>query len=301
MTLAIRRCISLAALLLVFGVTPASAQLEDTLEDLTGDVAEGYLDPLANGLSASLNSGIFRSGHVPIAGLTFTLDLRAAIVGFSDEDQTFTPAGLPDGFTTDGVPTVVGSLESGTASGPGGTEILFPGGFDLEHFGIIVPQLTVGSVMGTRAIFRYISLSLGDEEDEFGDFYLFGIGGQHSISQYLPGLPVDVAAGIMYQKFEIGDELVKSSATTFNVTGSKMFGAVVTVEPYVGLSIDRFGMDAEYTSVDDVIGDIKLEFENRTDPRITLGANLNLPGVKLNAEILNAAETGYSVGLSFGI
>ncbi len=230
MKLAIRRCFALAALLVAFGVVPASAQLEDTLEDLTGDVAEGYLDPLANGLSASLNSGIFRTGDVPLAGLSFTLDLKAVVVGFSDDDQTFTPS-LPDGFSTDGVPTVVGGLEHGTATGPGGAEILFPSGFDLEHFGIIVPQITVGSVMGTRAIFRYVSLSLGDEDEEFGDFYLFGIGGQHSISRYLPGLPVDVAAGIMYQKFEIGDELLKSTAVSFNVTGSKTIGQEMEGEP----------------------------------------------------------------------
>ncbi len=60
-------------------------------------------------------------------------------------------------------------------------------------------------------------------------------------------------------------------------------------------------MDAKYTNVDAGIGDIEVNFESRTDPHLTLGANLNLPGVKLNAEILNAAETGYSVGLSFGM
>ena len=41
---------------------PAHAQLEENLTSLTGDQTQGYLGPLATGLSAALNSGIFKSG-----------------------------------------------------------------------------------------------------------------------------------------------------------------------------------------------------------------------------------------------
>jgi len=200
-------------------------------------------------------------------------------------------------------PTVVGDLEPAYLTGPGGTQLPFPGGFDLEHFGIAVPQLSVGSVFGTRAIVRYISLSLGDEDDEFGDFSYWGIGGQHSISRYLPGLPVDVAAGIMYQKFSIGDDdLVEAKAIALNVTGSKKFGMVISVEPYVGIGIDSFEMDAQYTFDDgSTTEEISVAFDRQNDFHGTLGLNVNLPGVKLHGELNQAAASGYAVGLSFGI
>ena len=298
-----RTSVGLIALAVALAASPAAAQLEDTLEDLTADVAEGYLGPLAHGMSASLNSGIFRTGHVPSAGLNLTLDFKAVIVGFSDEDQTFTPANLPAGFSTGGVPTVVGSLEAGEATGPGGATILYPSGFDLEHFGLVVPQLTVGSIMGTRAFLRWIpSVELGDEGDDLGKISFFGIGAQHSISQYLPGLPVEIAGGAMYQKLTIGDDLLKSSAVAFNVTASKSFGMIVSIEPYVGLGIDSFQLDVAYTYEEGSTSqDLEVNFDRETDPHMTLGTNLNLPGVKLHGEIFNAAENGYAVGLSFGI
>jgi hypothetical protein len=302
MILAIRRTAVLSLLALALAVAPASAQLEDALEDINEDVAVGYLGPFSKGLSASLNSGIFRSGDVPLMGLNFTVDFKAVVVGFADDDRTFIPSTLPEGFTTEGIPTVIGDTGAGSAIGPGGAEIAYPGGFDLEHFGVLVPQVTVGSVAGTRAIFRYISLELGDED--LGDFSLFGIGGQHSISRYLPGLPVDVAAGVMYQSFEIGDDLVKAKALAFNVTGSKKFGRVVNVEPYLGLGIDTFKMEAKYDFDDDSVPEgfrrIEADFDRETDLHLTLGAGVNLPVVKLHGELNVAAENGWAAGVSFG-
>ncbi|GJM44585.1 MAG: hypothetical protein DHS20C21_14270 [Gemmatimonadota bacterium] len=293
------------ALAMVLGAglaaTPASAQLETTLESLSGEFAQGYLGPLADGMSGSMNSGIFRNGDVPFAGLNLTLDLKAVVVGFSDDHQTYT-AEVED-FGSGEVPTVVGSLEPGSLTGPGGATLPFPGGFDLEHFGIAVPQLTVGSVYGTRAIIRYISLSLGDEDDDLGEFSYWGIGGQHSVSRYLPGLPVDVAAGLMYQKFNIGkDDLVTAKALAFNLTGSKKFGMVVSVEPYVGIGVDSFEMDAQYTFDNDgTEEEIALTFDRQNDFHGTIGVSLNVPGVKLHGELNKAAASGYAVGLSFGI
>ncbi|HMB71199.1 MAG TPA: hypothetical protein VKU85_17950, partial [bacterium] len=78
------------ALLSLLATAPATAQLETTLESLTGEYAAGYLGPLADGMSGAMNSGIFRSGDVPFAGLNLTLDLKAVVVGFSDDHQTYT-------------------------------------------------------------------------------------------------------------------------------------------------------------------------------------------------------------------
>jgi hypothetical protein len=124
------------------------------------------------------------------------------------------------------------------------------------------------------------------------------LGGQHSISRYFPGIPVDLAAGVMWQRFTIGkDDVVEAKALAFNVTGSKKFGMVVSLEPYVGVGIDSFEMEANYNSDGETI---KVDFDRENDLHLTVGSSLNLPIVKVHGEFNVAAENGFAVGLSFG-
>jgi hypothetical protein len=280
---------------------PARAQLEDNLTSLSDEQVQGYLGPLVTGLSACLNSGIFKSGNVPTTGFNLTVDIKAAYMSFSDEDRVFTTPALP-GYPSTQAPTVVGDEGSVAVDHEtlgSSAQFVYPGGFDMAHFGVAVPQVTIGSVLGTRAMFRYISLSLGDEGEDLGDFEMLGIGGQHSVSQYLPGIPVDVAVGAMWQTFKIGDGIVDASALALNVTGSRKFGAVVSFEPYVGVGLDTFNMDAKYETNNGE--EIKVEFDRQSDPHVTLGAGINLPVIKIHGEFDIAAQTGFAGGLSFGI
>jgi hypothetical protein len=276
---------------------PAHALLEDNLSSLSEEQTVGYLSPLVNGLSGSLNSGIFRSGHVPPSGFSLTLDVKAAYMSFSDDDRVFATPEF-GGYESVDAPTVVGDTQSVTADHQtvGGLQFTYPGGFDMSNFGLAVPQLTIGNVAGTRAMVRYISLSLGDED--VGDLKFFGIGGQHSISQYAPGLPLDVAVGIMYQSLELGDGVVDATALALNVTGSRRYGQAVSLEPYVGLGLDSFSMDAKYDTGDE---EIKAEFDRSDDFHLSLGTGVNFPGVKLHAEYSIAAVNGFAGGISFGI
>jgi hypothetical protein len=282
----------------VLVAAPAHALLEDNLSSLSEEQTVGYLSPLASGLSGSLNSGIFRSGHVPPSGLSLTLDVKAAYMSFSDDDRIWTTPAA-GGYESVEAPTVIGDTQSVSADHQtvGGLQFTYPGGFDMSNFGVAVPQVTIGNVLGTRAMVRYISLSLGDED--VGDLKFFGIGGQHSISQYLPGVPVDLAFGIMYQSLELGDGVVDASALALNVTGSKRLGeGAVSLEPYLGVGLDSFSMDAKYDSGDD---EINAEFDRANDGHLTLGTGVNLPGVKIHAEYSVAAVNGFAGGISFGI
>lgn len=276
---------------------PAHAVLEDNLSSLSDEQTVSYLTPLASGLSGSLNSGIFRSGNVPSAGFSLTLDLKGAYMSFSDDDRVYTTS-TSGGFESVEAPTVVGDPGSVTADhqSVSGLQFTYPGGFDMKNFGLAVPQLTIGNFAGTRAMVRYISLSLGEED--VGDLRFFGIGGQHSISQYLPGMPVDLAFGAMWQTLKVGDGVVDATALALNVTGSRRFGTGVSIEPYVGVGMDSFEMKAEYDSGDE---QITADFDRRNDGHLSLGTGINLPGVKLHAEYSVAAVNGFAGGISFGI
>ena len=295
----------LFVLLWAAGVSPAAGQIEDQLSAYTGRNAEGYLQPLADAFGANLNSGLFHSAHIPRTGLTLTLELPMMAVFFGDDDRTFS-ATTEGNFTpeqTTSAPTVVGSGQVKLVTGSGGTQFAFPGGFNLNSFALAVPQLRIGSVMGTQALIRYIAFNIGDEE--LGNISLFGFGLRHSISQYLsPAFPVDLAGGFFWQSLNIGENqqgssLLSSSAFTVGVQASRRF---VVIEPYAGLSLDRHSVDVAYTS--DVAGselDIDLDFEATSTLHLTLGLCLNLTYFKAYIDYNVASQSSLSFGGVLGI
>jgi hypothetical protein len=290
-----RTRIGLVAAIALAVAVPAHAQIEANLGALSGDNAKGYLQPLQDALSGTMNSAIFQSGNVPKVGFGLQLGVKLMGVTFADEDKIYTPTN-PPGYSTVEASTVVGSETSVASTGPGGATIYHPGGFALDEFALAVPQLTIGSVAGTRAVVRYIALDLGDAE--LGDFSLFGIGAQHSISQYFAVLPIDLAAGVFYQSFQVGkDDLVKVSALAFHVMGSKKFGML---EPYVGVGFDNLSMEANYTNTQSGQS-VNVDFDSATDLHLTGGVSLVLPVVRLHAEGNIAATNGVAVGLTFGL
>lgn len=291
------RVLATAALAVAVLCPPAGAQLSDNLGALSGDNAKHYLAPLTSGLSGTLNTAIFHGASIPLAGLTFNVGIQAMGIEFDDDDRLYTPS-APAGFTpTTSIqaPTVIGGTDAVEQPGAGGTTLYHPGGFDVSNFMVAVPQLTIGSVLGTRAVVRYISLDLGDTE--LGDFTLWGIGAQHSVSRYFPGLPVDIAAGLFYQKFTISDDLVDAGALHLNVMASRKLGLF---EPYAAVGWDQLDMKSEYTSTS--TGEtIKVDFDSESNGHFTIGSTLGLAVVKLYGELNFAAETGMAAGLSFGI
>jgi len=298
MTRSVAWTVVLVALAAAGLVAPASAQLQDNLGALTGDNAKGYLGPLPKALSGTLNAAIFHSGDVPKTGVNFTIGVRLMGVTFDDGDRLYRPSD-PPGFSSTGpvdAPTIIGDTQAVQQSGQGGTTLYHPGGFDIGEFALAVPELQFGSVAGTRAVVRWISLDLGDSD--FGKLSLFGIGAQHSISQYFEKLPLDLAGGFLYQTFKIDDNLVDTKAFHINVTGSKRFGVF---QPYVGVGFDNFKMDAEYEDSTSPGGQkIGVDFDAESNMHLTLGGMLDFPVVKINGELNVAATNGVAVGLSFG-
>jgi hypothetical protein len=291
--------VALAGIFLSGLAATASAQLEANLGALSGENAKGYLSPLPNALSTTMNSAVFRSGYVPKMGLNFEIGVGVMGISFDKADRTYTPVD-PAGFqSTEQVtaPTIIGDTQAVEQQGQAGTVLYHPGGFDIDNFTVAVPQLMIGSVAGTRAVVRYISLDLGDTD--LGKFKLWGLGAQHSISQYFPTLPVDLAVGAFYQQFKIGDnDLVKTNAFHADVTGSRRFGVL---QPYAAVGFDTFGMRIKYTSQTvDPDQKIDVKFDNKTHAHLTGGVLATLAFVRLNAEFDIAAENGLAVGLSFG-
>jgi len=287
-------------LLLFLAASPAAAtDIGDQLSAYGEDNAKGYLQPLVDAIGVEINSGLYHSAAIDKSwGVKFELQAMALI--FPSSDATFS-ATTEDGFTpqqTVDAPTVVGSGDAVTVDGDNNTQFAFPGGFNLNSFGLAVPQLRVRIPTGSEVLVRYIAGAFADDV-EIGDMKLMGFGARHNISQYFAdSIPAELTVGAFYQKFEGGD-VWDATALSFGLQISKK---VWIIDTYGGFAMDSFKMDVKYDS--EATGEsvpTTLNFDSGFYTHITIGLNVELGIVFANLEA-NFAETmsfGAGVGVGF--
>lgn len=277
-----------------------TGQLEDNLSAYIGKNAEGYLGPLRDGVGGALNSGLFMYPGVPSGGFHVRLDLRAMIVSYKDEDRTFmatTEDSFGDDPQTVEAPTLVGSTESVTVIDQGtGAIYTFPGGFDIDRFGLAAPQITIGSIAGTELLGRWIAVEPGDLEIKKVE--LFGIGARHSLNHWFDSLPIDLSIHGMYQTLKVDDDLVDARALTLGGAVGKSFGLLAA---YAGVSYDTIDLDARYVSeASGQSEEINVNLEKKSGLNLGLGATLRLGFLHLNGEFHAAERTSYALGVGLG-
>ena len=301
-----RLCMAIGTAMFLLQAIPANAGLKENLSAYTGRNAQGYFGPLVDAFAADLTAGTFYSAYIPKRGLNVSLELRAMSVYFSDADRTFmaTTEGLFSPETTTEAPTVVGDNGVLWIEGNGGTHYAFPSGFDIGSFSTFVPQLRVGSIYGTEAVFRYAYLDQGSAL--LGDlhFDLYGVGLRHSISQYMTDLPIDMAMSVFYQRFEMGerersDDFVTAKTLSIGLQVSKRFAML---EPYAGLAYDRFSLYAQYERDPDDRVDLSFGWEDVL--QLTLGLSANLAFLNVHGEYnilddhFSVRQSAFSVGVA---
>lgn len=130
------------------------------------------------------------------------------------------------------------------------TEQRLPKGADISSVVAAVPQLEIGSYMGSELLLRYIPPVEFDEV--VGEFSFFGIGIKHSLSQYFPNSVLDVAIQGAYQSTEISNTIGVTSAELladadiYNVN----LHASYEFEPftvYAGYSYEQISINTSYT------------------------------------------------------
>jgi hypothetical protein len=220
-----------------------SAQIKTVGEFFAGGVTdagtllEAYITPWANALGTSLSGGWYNTAK-PHKPLGFDLTLTTNISFIPEEAKTFDLAELtlsdnvhlPSGTTI--APTVAGE----TTSGP---ELVYyvqnyevasmhtPQGTGVGLMLSPMAQIGIGLVKGTEFNFRFFpNVELG----KYGKLGLWGIGGKHSISQWIPAvdkipfLNISLMAG--YTKFSSSFNLTVTPADlqiTDNTTGAISF------------------------------------------------------------------------------
>lgn len=251
-----------------------------------------------------------------ITDQNFTVSIHGPnIMGASDDDIEIDFSGADVTFTDPNtlLPRTE-TLGAGTwALGVGGLGFLE----DLSSFPLAAPQLSFGTVLGTRATVRYIptinlssipGASLFLDED-FGKISYFGFGLQHNPGVFLPTpLPLDVAVAFYTQTFKIGEDFFKVKTTAFGINASKKLGiGPINITPYAGFMLEKSTIDIAYTyEIESLLGspqniDIALHFEGENKSRITLGISVKLLLFNINADYNIGKYNSYTVGLMFSM
>ena len=276
-------------------------QIEDNLSSYTGVNAEGYLGPLRDAIGSSLNSGLFMYAGVPRSGFHARLDFRGMLVSFGADDRTF--EGVTEDFfgqqQSETVPTVVGDERAVLVSNPStGATFTFPGGFNIDRFAMAVPQLTVGSVMGTEVMARYIAVETGDAE--LGDISLTGFGARHDLAGDLSQSPsLDMTLIGFWQKLKVGQDFVEAKTLTLGGQVGKKFSILGV---YAGLTYDSVSMDVSYdTDTGGGSKTVDIGFDSKSTAHFTLGGTLGLGFLHLNGEFNQGNQSSLAFGLGLGL
>lgn len=272
------------------------SQIEDRFSELSQANITGYAKPLVTTLGTSMNSAGYYTADIP-SSFGFSISFRGMYVLIPDDQKTFTPQ-LLDGYTADKpTPTIYGDKNGAYYAGPDGY-ITMPPGLSQNAVPLGYPQIAA-SFMGTEVMLRYLpKIDISDQNS----VSMFGIGVQHEISRYIPLIPVDIAAQILYSTFEITN-LVDVSNIAFNVHASKNLGVFT---PYVGLQFESTKVDITYDMKADPNNPllnqsqkIKVSIDGDNTFRATLGASLQLAVIVLNIDYNVSSQSLFTGGLTF--
>lgn len=275
----------------LFFFVSSYAQVEDRFGYLDDTQISDYVKPLVTTLGTAFNSASYHSASIPkLWG--FGISFNAMIILVPDDQLTYTPK-LPDNYIGGGETATIWGNKGGAFAGPEGF-VVFPAGINKSSIPIGYPQISF-STMGTELLVRYLpKIDLGETDIGF-----WGAGISHSISQYIPLVPVDFAVQILYNSFSMKD-LVDASNIAFNVHASKSFGLFTG---YAGLQYESSSMDLSYT-YNDPNGtgpdqDFTVSIDGDNSFRFTLGGTLKLAVVSLNIDYSLGSQSVATGGLSF--
>ena len=283
--------------------TPARGQsgLESVIQQFSGAAIQGYIQPLADALVANLSIGYVNS-TIPGKRLSISLELIGMTAAVDDAMRVYSAA-TPTGFqpATIDAPTIFGgaATEVPHSTIPGISYRPSDGLVDAEYFPTFGPQIRVGGLLGTELIVRYASSSMVPvlEEEDFPDLTILGIGVQHSLSQYIKGLPLELSIGGSFNSIKFGD-IVDLTATSYGLNVGKSFGLLGVSG---GVQSDGGTMNLTYNSTDpNGAGDVDVDIDVKRAIRFRAGASLSLGFLRLFGDAAFGDVTSYAGGLRFG-
>jgi len=312
------RKIFLSTLTVLLVSSFASAQdLGSTLGKVDAPYAKAYVAPVVNAFGMDMNSGLFHTadvgGTLPF-GLSLYVGVQVGGTLVSGSDKTINliyhdTVGVPATYDVTNAPTIFGSKKKGMAYVTPDNQLIpadsvptIGGLVNTSIAPLPIPQIGLGSLFGTDVMVRYLpSIKLAN----FGKVQLFGWGLRHSISQYIPLIPVDIAVQFGFQNLSIkdtsGSNVFKLSTFAANVEVSKTF-AILTV--YGGLQVESSKVDVSYIFTRSGLPQpipISFSLDGQNKFRALLGLDLGLGLLNINADYSLGAVNAVTAGLGITI
>ncbi len=292
--------------LAITSVGLAQNDLSGQLSKIIGANANNYLEPLASGLGAGLNSGIYHSADLHSV-LGFDIGVKVGLAMIASEHKTldfvlpnqikFGPNTFVAGTDYDQIihnsPTFAGGTKGVDVVvkpgqfGAGTTIFTTPAGFDYSRLPLFAPQAAIGLPFGIEVIGRFLpSTNIGDA----GKVSFIGFGLRYDIDQFIPFCPVDIAAHFMTQKVTIddkgGNKIMSLSGTAFGAEVSK---SLIFLTLYTGvqfessnLSVDPYNYKDPLTSVPAQINGFSITGADKT--RFLVGVRMLLAVINIHAD-----------------
>lgn len=308
-----------------------------------------YVSPVLKGMGYGFNNGWYNTAKPHESfGFDLTISMNAAIVPDADQVFEFVESEYLytslSGSSSSTLPTLMGSAtdaqldvnipqdEFGSGVPPLDVNTTYnvPGGIADEISAytfnqVAVPspivQVGLGLFAGTEIKVRWLPTITNDDFT----FTYWGLGGLHSISQWIPGLkdiPVDISVFAGYTQIDAEYNIPQSSIegsgqkATFSVntlTLQALVSAHVSViTVYGGLGMDNYSTSFKMLGVYDIYANPLFSTPVLTDPitleqsgnngfRTTLGARLKLAILTIHADYTFREYNTITAGLGFSV
>ncbi len=170
---------------------------------INDEVSEEYLSPLVEVMNNSWHSGLF-SASFPKDSFYFYLGVNVNTSFVPEGHRSYTTNSAMSNGQEIKVPTIFGVNEITFIEDENSLSSAYPGGFDYEQMPLAVPQATIGGILNTDLTVRFFALGL---EDNIGNLNLFGLGLQHSLSEYLNMEKLNLSVSAAYHQVKTGEWL----------------------------------------------------------------------------------------------
>jgi hypothetical protein len=271
-------------------------------------LARDYLRPGADAVGYSINSGLYNTARVK-NGCHFWAGVRGMWTYVPQQDKSFVPV-IPSALTSLGyaAPASTATIMGGQgatlhSTNPEMPDVKLPNGLDMPNVYLVVPQVCIGSLMGTELMVRGIpSVTFNTE---IGKVSFFGAGLKHSFTNYIP-LPFDIAVMGTIQTFKVA-ELLTVSNESVNLIASLPLGPLTA---FGGVGYENYAINITYryqppsgTSLPDPLKqpvDVNMNITRR-NLRATLGIDFKLiPLVDLTADYSFGIQDNFTFGVGVG-
>jgi hypothetical protein len=178
---------------------------------------------------------------------------------------------------------------------------------NLSILPVAVPQLSVGTLLGTSLTLRYLpNTKLNSNLDNIN---YFGVGIQHNPALWLGiPMPVDLSIGLVGQSLNVGS-ILKATGESASLNVGKTFGFdIFSVAPYASIAVQKSTIKVNYSvTYNSYINsnytyetdNISFNENGANTVSFTLGTNLRLGPVNLNVDYSFSQFNTLSAGLGF--